>query len=194
MPMLRKPLDRKISDEATCTEFPNACGRLEESAGRVDASEPYTIRERSGADRDENEHHALAAFACSRQRQKQDRPNKIELLFHRKRPGVQQGVSRRFPLKIVQIQMSKIKIAGVENRDQCRLQDSELHDWADHDGFNNANYQYQQNGRGQQPPRAPRVEPDKADAAGPLNLLNEEACDQVARKNEKDVHADKAAS
>jgi hypothetical protein len=90
--------------------------------------------------------------------------------------------------------VSKVKIAGVENRGQSRFQNSELHYGADNNRFNNANNQNEKNCGGQQPARSPRVKPREIKTATRIDFLDQQACDEIAGEHEKDVDADKAAA
>jgi hypothetical protein len=107
---------------------------------------------------------------------------------------MQQRAGSRFLIEILHAEVSKVEIAGIEDRSCGCFQHSELHVWADHDCFNCADGQHEKHGCGKKPTSASRVKPGEVEPAGRFNFLDEKAGDEKAGEDKEDVNADKATA
>ncbi len=125
------------------------------------------------------------------QQQKRQRIDEVELLLHRQRPGVQQGHRRggRREIGILEVEeyVREQKRLG-DQRPRKGLEFQRIQQQMRQDG---GSCKHQDHGW-RQPADAPSPECPQAEPAG-ITFAQDQAGDQIAGDDEKDVDADKAA-
>ena len=185
-------------------ELPDPRGHAEERPRLRRGRQPEARDERDRAgDRDANQQLlardgiAVVAFVAElalvneRDQQKQQRPDEIELFFHRERPRVQQRILARG--EVVDSAARKLDVAGIHGDGTRGPGNRDAIDWRvqPHDG-RECRQQDDEQWR-QQPQRPSSVERGEVDVARLVPLAHEQAGDEEPREHEEDVDAHEAA-
>ena len=179
-------------------QLPGAAEGREVGGGGLLVGEVDAERER--ADQDERQRHpergadrAAATAPEPGGRQQQGRPDDVELLLDRQRPEMQDGARFDFLGEVVDRLGGEMPVGRVEGRADDVARDFDRAHGGEEQEREGADGGEEDRRQRQQPLGAAGVEAAQRDAAGPVELAQQQPGDEEARDDEEDVDADIAA-
>ena len=178
----------KISEQTSREQLPESRHRQVERRRRISIHRQNVERERGGADRDDHPEHLLRLLP---EQEKQKRPRQVVLLLDTERPEMQQRLELRGRVEVACLAPQGKVGNEARARGDVLAELRVLVGQQDPPAEQQARRQHQDQRR-KDPPHPPPVEIGEGEAL-PLQVLEDDPGDQVARDDEEDVDAGKAA-